>query len=79
MHQKCFLQKLEMTDDNIEKLWIVNSSLDYEKIFIVEIFSIYDNINILLVEIYLIDWEESIQWSIWKIYLPISGTVNEYA
>lgn len=79
MHQKCFLQKLEMTDDNIEKLWIVNSSLDYEKIFIVEIFSIYDNINILLVEICLIDWEESIQWSIWKIYLPISGTVNEYA
>lgn len=79
MHQKCFLQKLEMTDDNIEKLWIVNSSLDYEKIFIVEIFSIYDNINILLVEIYLIDWEESIQWSIWKIYLPISGTVNEYS
>lgn len=77
MHQKCFLQKLEMTDDNIEKLWIVNSSLDYEKIFIVEIFSIYDNINILLVEIYLIDWEESIQWSIWN--LPISGTVNEYS
>lgn len=77
MHQKCFLQKLEMTDDNIEKLWIVNSSLDYEKIFIVEIFSIYDNINILLVEIYLIDWEESIQWSISN--LPISGTVNEYA
>lgn len=77
MHQKCFLQKLEMTDDNIEKLWIVNSSLDYEKIFIVEIFSIYDNINILLVEIYLIDWEESIQWSISN--LPISGTVNEYS